>query len=384
MTKKTPGIVLFLYCLFLCCLPALVSCSGGADKPVRYNTAGAETITIGAVYPASLWDKGYYMREALDMAVEQVNKSGGILGKPLDLVIRDDRGDSRIAQQIAETFSETGITAVVGHWSSDVCYYVEDIYEERQIVMITPSAVSRMLFEYDYRYIYRMIVNNRLYAEALAEYAAEQGISTFAIYYSGDTYGTDLARIVEREFMRRRIRVVDRLMSISPANVDAILRRWRAFGCEGLLLASSFPDIFEPIQLIRDAGSDIPVFSEAFNYTNFETVMADYLKNYYVIIYDPEDMDPAFLAAFRGKYRRNPDTYEVAGYEAVRLLADAMNAGGSAESTAIVRYLQNLKDYPSVMGRISYNPATSEFDGRRMRVRPYTYGTQYRDEVWKK
>jgi hypothetical protein len=59
--------------------------------------------------------------------------------------------------------------------------------------------------------------------------------------------------------------------------------------------------------------------------------MAGYLKNYYVIMYDFEDMDPAFLAAFRGQYGRDPDTYEAAGYGAVRLLADAMNAGGSTK-----------------------------------------------------
>jgi branched-chain amino acid transport system substrate-binding protein len=364
--KRFP--LLFSANLLIACL-AFAACPGGGEG--LYNGPGAERVTIGAVYPASLWDKDYYMRDALELAVEEVNRAGGILGKPLELVIRDDRGDSRIAQQIAETFSESGITAVVGHWSSDVCYYVEDIYEERKIVMITPSAVSQALFEFDYRYIYRMIVNNGLYAEALAEYAEERGIGNWAIYYSEDTYGTDLARIVEQELLRRQIPVVDRVTSVSPANVADILRRWRAFGCEGLLLASSFPDIFDPVKLIRDAGAAFPVFSEAFNYTGFEQVMADYLADYYVIVYDTDAMDPAFLTAFRGAYGRNPDTYEVAGYEAVRLLADAMNAEGSVESDAIVRYIRGLRGYPSVMGHISYNPVTGEFDGRRMWVQPY-------------
>jgi ABC-type branched-subunit amino acid transport system substrate-binding protein len=131
--------------------------------------------------------------------------------------------------------------------------------------MITPSAVSGLLFEYDYQYIYRMITNNRLYAEALADYAERQGIGVFAVYYSEDAYGSDLAQAAERELARRRIPVADRITGISPANVDTILDRWRAFNCGGLLLASSFPGIFEPVKLIRDAGADIPVFSEAFN-----------------------------------------------------------------------------------------------------------------------
>jgi branched-chain amino acid transport system substrate-binding protein len=365
--SKTTGII---------CL-ALAACSGGGRAGL-YNQPGVDRVTIGAVYPASLWDKHYYMRDALELAVKEVNRTGGIMGKPLELLIRDDRGDSRIAQQIAETFSELGITAVVGHWSSDVCYYVEDIYEERKIVMITPSAVSQALFEFEYQYIYRMIVNNGLYAEALADYAEERGIKRWAIYYSEDAYGTDFARIAERELLRRRIPVVDRITSISPANAAEILRRWRAFGCEGLLFAASFPDIFEPVKFLRDAGATLPVFSEVFNYTDFERTMADYLEDYYVIVYDAEGMDSSFLAAFRGAYGRNPDTYEVAGYEAVRLLADAMNAEASVESDAIVRYFQGLRDYPSVMGPISYNPVTKEFDGRHMWIRPYEDGALQR------
>ncbi|MDR0583993.1 MAG: ABC transporter substrate-binding protein [Treponema sp.] len=159
-----------------------VSCAGRNGALSRYNGPDAETIAIGAVYPASRWDNDHYLREALELAVRQVNEADGVLGKPLSLVTRDDRGDSHVAQEIAETFSDSGITAVVGHWNSDVCYYVEDIYEERQIVMITPGATSLALFERDYQYIYRTIANNQVYAEALADYMEAEGIRRPAIF----------------------------------------------------------------------------------------------------------------------------------------------------------------------------------------------------------
>jgi branched-chain amino acid transport system substrate-binding protein len=159
-----------------------VSCADRNNAVNRYNGPDVETIAIGAVYPASRWDNDHYMREALELAVRQVNEAGGVLGKPLSLVTRDDRGDSHVAQEIAETFSDSGITAVVGHWNSDVCYYVEDIYDERQIVMITPGATSLALFERDYQYIYRTIANNQVYAEALAAYMEAEGIRRPAIF----------------------------------------------------------------------------------------------------------------------------------------------------------------------------------------------------------
>jgi branched-chain amino acid transport system substrate-binding protein len=358
--------------VFLLCVLSVLSCAGGGRAVTQYNAPDAETVSIGAVYPSSLWNNDHYLRDALELAIDQVNKAGGVLGKPLSLVTRDDYGDSHVAQTIAETFSGAGITAVVGHWTSEVCYYVEDIYEEREIVMISPGATSLALFENDYQYIYRTIANNQIYAETLADYAEAAGFRRPAIYYTEDTYGIDVAQMVEKELAKRRIPVVDRVTSITAANVEELLWRWRAFGCDSLVLASSIQYVAEPIQILRNAGCRLPFFSETFSNVNFQSAVADYMEDIYGIMYSREDMDAAFLADFRAAYGRNPDTYEVAGYEALRLLADAMNAEGSISSAAIVRYLRNLRDYPSVLGRISYNAATHEFEGHRMRVRPYT------------
>ncbi|MDR0400248.1 MAG: ABC transporter substrate-binding protein, partial [Treponema sp.] len=234
--KKTP-----LFCcggapLFLLWLLAAVSCTDRGRAVTRYNEPGSETVSIGVAYPRSQWENDWYFWEGLELAVSQVNESGGVLGKPLSLVFRDDQGDSHIAQEIAETFSASGITAVIGHWASDVCYYVEDIYEEREIVMLTPGATSLALFERDYQYIYRAIANNQKYAEALADYVEAEGIRCPAIFYAEDTYGLDLARMLEQELAARGIPVADRVTSITAANVGELLRRWRAFGCDALML----------------------------------------------------------------------------------------------------------------------------------------------------
>jgi branched-chain amino acid transport system substrate-binding protein len=362
-------------CAFLLPLAFFFSCSRGNGKVERYNTPEAEVITIGVAYPAATWDKESYYRDGLELAVKEVNESGGVLGKPMDLLIRDDRGDSRVAQQIAETFYDTGITAVIGHWSSDVCYFVEDIYEERKVVMLSASAGSTRLFEFEYQYVFRIVVNNLVYAQTLAEFAEQNGIRRPAIYYAEDTYGTDLAEMAENELTKRQIPVVDRLTSITPSNVKEVIHRWRAFGCDALIMADILDGLTEPVRLIRDAGADFPIFCvENFDQSTFISEIAGYTDNLYSTVYGTEDMDGTFLENFRSAYDRNPNIFEVAGYEAVYLLADAMNAEGSIESGAIVRYLRSLQDYPSVMGHISYNPHTQEFDGQRMRVK--TFSTQ--------
>ncbi|MDR3301274.1 MAG: ABC transporter substrate-binding protein [Spirochaetaceae bacterium] len=358
----------FLFVVFAICL----SCSGKDGKTERYNTQDARAVTIGVAYPVLAWDKESYYIDGLELAVKKINESGGVLGKPLELLIRDDQGNSRVAQQIAETFHDAGITAVVGHFSSDVCYFVEDIYEEREIVMITPSASSMMLFSNDYEYIYRMVVNNLMHAQVLAEFAKRNGIRRPALFFLEGALGTNLTQLIEEELTGRQITVIDRSTSITPANVGELMYRWRAFGCDALFMASPLNVSSEPIKLLRDAGADIPIFCiEDFRNKTFMNEIAGYTDNLYSIVFSTEDMDSVFLEAFRAAYKRNPNLYEVAGYEAVHLLADAMNAEGSIESGAIVHFLNGLQNHHSAMGSISYNPESKEFDGSRLRVESF-------------
>jgi branched-chain amino acid transport system substrate-binding protein len=337
-----------------------------------YNAPGDETISIGVAYPASQWDEHSDYRRALDLAVRDVNQAGGVLGKPLSLVIRDDGDNARTAMQIAETFHDTGITAVVGHWSSDVCYYVEDIYEERGMIMLTPFATSRALFELDYRNIFRIIAGNGVYATAMAEYARDQGFRRMAIYYAENTYGSDIAMAMEQELARHRIIVIDRVTSISPVNVANVVRRWRAFGCDGLIIAADFSESVEPVKHIKDAGGDYPVFlTDGFDNTAFGEIMAGYTDNLYAVVYGMEDLDHDFLERYRKGQGHDPSIYEITGYAAVRLLADAMNACQSLDSAALSAWLKEIRNYPVVMGMLSYNRQTQEFDGQYLRIKPW-------------
>jgi branched-chain amino acid transport system substrate-binding protein len=354
-------------------LSVFITCCGAAKTAEAYNGPAAETVSIGVAYPVSQWDAKSDYRQGLELAVWEINQAGGVLGKPLSLVIRDDKDDARTAMQIAETFHDLGITAVVGHWSSDVCYYVEDIYEERGMIMITPYANSRALFELEYQYIFRAIADNTDYALTLADHAQERGFRRMAIYYVENTYGSDNALAMEQELSKRKIAVIDRITSVSPVNIAGVIRRWRAFGCDGIIISAAFTEGAEVVKCIRDAGSDDPIFlTNGFDHRAFGEIMAGYTDNLYAIVYGTEDMDEAFLGRYREVWGHDPAIYEVTGYQAVWLLAEAINACGTLDSAALSTWLKELRDYPVVMGAFSYNPQTQGFSGQRLRVKPWT------------
>ena len=132
-----------------------------------YNSPYADEIYIGVVYPVESIDENTYLRKGIELAVNGINADGGVLGKTLQWIIRDDQNNTHLAMQIANTFFEQGIAAVIGHWSTNICYFLTDIYEENKTVMLTLAATGMNLFENDYRYVYRMIANNQVFSEAI-------------------------------------------------------------------------------------------------------------------------------------------------------------------------------------------------------------------------
>jgi branched-chain amino acid transport system substrate-binding protein len=348
-----------------------IACGGCASSVLAvHNAPQTDEIYIGLAYPVELEDKSTYFRLGIDLAVNAINANGGVLGKTLNMVVRDDKNDTLTAMGIAEAFNDQGIAAVIGHWSTNVCYFVEDIYEENGIVMLTPNATGINIFEYAYRYIYRMTANNQVFAEALAEYMEEDGLKRIAIYYSDDEYGNDFSAVLEAELTKRGISVFDRITGLTPANIKTVIKRWEAFGCDGVIMAALLPEIIEPIRLIHDKDSRLPIFgADNFDHISFIETPDSYTGALYMASYRIDGLDPEFLAAFRAAYGHGPDIHSVAGYASVYLLKDAIEAAGAADGTAIAKYLSELKDYKAVSGILSYNPETQEFEGFDMAVR---------------
>ncbi|MDR2445032.1 MAG: ABC transporter substrate-binding protein [Spirochaetaceae bacterium] len=351
-------------------LLVLAGCGRGKSEE-SHNGPEADVVSIGAAYPMAVLDKSSYYRWALETAAEEVNKNGGVLGKPLSIVFRDDKNDARTAMQIAETFHNMGITAVIGHWSSDVCYYVEDIYEERGIVMITPGANGRLVFEQEFQNIFRIIPDDNVYARAMAEYAVLQGFRSMVIYYSENTYGSSMAMAMERELAQRGIMVLDRISGISPVNASTVMRRWRAFGCDGVIAAADVSVTTDVLTRIRDAGIMLPVFltSSSFRRRSFEETMAGYIDRVYMFEHGSDLSGSDFVKNYSETWNDYPSVCEIAAYAAVHLLVYAMNTCRTLDSRYISAWLKNINRYPTITGILSYNRQTQEFDGQYLQVK---------------
>lgn len=363
---------ILLCALLLCALLGLSAC-GEAREERLYNGADAQEVTIGVAYPAEALAGDTLFEAGLAMAVADVNASGGILGKPLSLLIRDDQGDTTLAAQIAQTLIDQGITAVIGHWSTNVTFIVEDIYEAAGVVMITPNATGSSIFDYDYHYIFRMISTNDEYAQAIADHIAAKGMDHIAIYYSDDIYGPDFASTLELALSQQGVTVIDRISSLTDLNEGRIKDRWRAFGCEGVIIAAVMPEAGEAVQRVRKMGLGLSIFgADNFDRHSFLASVGDHAEDVYYARYSEDDLDPDFARNFLAAYGEKPDVFAISAYESVMLLRDAMTQVQSLEGADVAAFIRQLENYRTISTTITYNEQTQEFDGQPLVVVPVT------------
>lgn len=312
-------------------------------------------IVIGLAWPFAT--KNDMFREGVALAVDEINGQGGIGGRKIRLVEKDDENTVTGGVNAAQSFTKIpGLAAVIGHRSSAVCIAAAAIYEEAGIVMLSPTATAPGLTQKGYQFIFRNIPSDAEIARQLALYAAERGHRRMAIYYSEDSYGLGLANSFEDHAKNAGIKIVDRISYYADQqNMARLGEKWRAFGYDGIFVAYEMPDGAQFIADAARAGIAVPFLAgDTMDTPQLYEIAGEAAEGTVVgSIFNPADPRPEtkeFIEKFSEKYNTPPTTRAVQGYDAVRLLAAAMEESGSADSRAVAEKLRTFQDKPGAAG----------------------------------
>src|SRR2546423_1762239 len=185
---------------------AFIALAGCAGNKAPY--------VVGAAGP---WKQGYGLQnlQGVELAVEEINKSGGINGHRLRLISRDDQGDGTIAAKIAQDFVNThSVSAVIGHVNSSGMLSAAPVYDG-QLPAIATSATSPDLTGIS-SWVFRIISSDSLNGITLANFASQFGQRSTAsgsVLYGNNNYGLGLADSFRRSFHGD-------ILSLDPINAD--------------------------------------------------------------------------------------------------------------------------------------------------------------------
>lgn len=320
-----------------------------------YSNRKEEDIVIGVAWPFSAQNDLF--KEGVELAADEINTRGGINGRKVRLIEKDDQETVTGGMTVAQSFTKVpNLTAVIGHSISSISIAAANIYENAGIVMLSPSATAPALTQKGYKYIFRNIPSDEEIARQLTLYAAKQGHRHMVIYYSDDSYGIGLANSLENHAKNAGIEIVDRFSYYADArDLDRLSAKWKALDFDGIFVAHYMPDGAQFIADAAKAGVSVPFFAgDAMDTPELYQVAGKAAEGTVVgTIFnsrDPREEVKSFISNFNSRYGKMPTSEAAQGYDAVNLLAGAIEAAGSASPTAVAQKLRTFKNRPGVAG----------------------------------
>ena len=320
-------------------------------------------------------------RQGWELAVEQVNAAGGVLGgRPLEVISRDDGGQTANAVTLAnELVAREGVALLAGTFLSNVGLAVSDFAKQRQVLFIAAEPLSTALtWEQGHPWTWRLRPSTYMQNRMLAEKAAELGATRWAAVAPNYEYGQSAVA----EFKR--------LLAELQPGVEFVEEQWPALGqieagptVQALLAAEP-----EAIYNVTFAGDLVAFVREGETRGLFEgrevvsllTGEPEYLdplgaeapEGWIVTGYPWSKIDTpehqAFLDAFQGAYGEPPKLGAVVGYAMIQTIAAMLERAGSTDTEAMVEAMAGLEIVspfgPVVWRAIDHQATMGAFVGR--------------------
>jgi branched-chain amino acid transport system substrate-binding protein len=342
----------------------LVSCQEKnlAQKRADHLAESKSEIVIAVAWPLELSKSS--LIKGINLAVDEINQSGGILnGRKIRILLKDDGASLTTGRLVAqEIANDPDVAAVIGHLNTYVAIPASSIYARAGIVMITPGSSGQKLTENGNPYVFRSLPNNADQGRQIADYAAACGYKNIAIYYIKNDYGIDLANNFEQRAHDLGLTIVDRRSySMGGDNYSAVLADWATFlKFDAIFLVGSLPESPQIIRDAREAGIIQPIFGGAgLDSMQLVELGGKQVENVVVFsLFNIHDLRPEVLnfgARYKKKYGEVPDGNAAQGYDTLQLLVHAMTSAQSIVPEKVAAALHSTKDWHGVTGRFTYN-----------------------------
>jgi len=342
----------------------LTGCGGGGGKET--TTADTDEITLAFVGPQT-GDNAEYgksMKTAAQIAIDEWNEKGGVLGKQIKLVDFDDANSSEQAASIAEKIvGDSSISAVMGHFSSGVAMTAAEVYQEAGIALVNGSAAHM-----DYAKIGDAIFrNNAIYttdANTMLQIMEFLGVKKFGILNPNNDAGISVTSAVE-DMMERYgegypIELVEpQLYEDGTVDFTASVAWFQEQGVEAVYSSGPYSACAPFIQQYRAKDKDVKFVMSAACFSKEFLELAGKDGEGVVIgtsfFYGSEDEKiKSFAEKYTEAYGSEPSTFAAQIYDATYAILYAIEKGESADRADIVKNLADT-DFQGVTGKITFD-----------------------------
>ena len=329
--------------------------------------AGCSPAPIKVGFSAEITGKrgelGVAARDGAMLAVDYINAHNGIQDRPIELIVKDDKGQPTEALRVDQELIREGVVAIIGHTTSEMTAAVFDEINRGNILLISPTTSSSEFTGMDDNF-FRVIPDTTYLGGTMGQHIYQtRGIRQLTGVYdlSNQTFTNAFWQATQEVFTRLG---GDASQSISftsgKDDLSLLAEQVAAKQPQAVLIAASGIDAALFTQYLRLKIPDIPVFASSWSYTNelLEKGGRAVEGMELSAVYNPSNPYPkyaAFTRDYETRYQRSPSLGSAHAYEAVLVLAQTLQITGGAPE-GLHQAISSIQGFEGVQGPISIDP----------------------------
>ncbi len=359
--------------LAVCTAAVVATACGSGDA----DNTGSEAIVIGAIVSATGNNSplGEPERRVLELLEVTINDAGGVLGRPLDIVIEDDKSDAKEAATAAtRLIDQEKVVAIIAATGSPSTLAVKEITAAQgipQIAMAAANSITDAPMEWIWRTPHK---DAMAVSRALTYLADTLGVQKIAVLHDENAFGSSGAAEIANRVAEQGLEIVaTESYKTDDTDLSAQLTNIRSSAPEALIVWGTGKGPVLAARTMNQLGMDIPfIGSHGIANKSFIENAADAAEG---VVFPAgrllvpssitdaaqKEVTDELIALYEAEYGESPNTFAGYAFEAVSLLVNAIEIAGSTEAAAIQSALNATQGFPGPDG--FYNYSTTDHDG---------------------
>lgn len=356
----------------------LVGSLAGCNKSTGAS-ANAKTIKVGLNYELTggVATYGQGLVEGIELAFEEINKNGGVLGKQIEIIKADNKSDSSESANVTSKLATRDkVVAILGPATSGNVKTAAPIAIQNKVPLISASATADdvtvdsngKVREYVFKTCFSdsfqgVIMGNFAYTDLGKKNAAVLADST-------SDYSKGLAKSFKETFGKFGGNIVtEQAYQAKETDFKAVLTKIKGSNPDILFLPGYYEEVGLIVKQARELGLNVPILGgDGYESPKLVDLAGKTALNdvYFTNHYSSKDTAAEvvkFNNAFKTKYNKEPNAFNALGYDLVYFLADGLKRSGEADPVKLKEALAATKDFNGITGKISidekHNPVKS-------------------------
>ncbi|MBW9158777.1 ABC transporter substrate-binding protein [Clostridium tagluense] len=336
------------------------------------NTASEpkpKTIKVGLNYelsgPAATYGQG--LVNGIELAFEEINNKGGVLGKKLESVKADNKSENTEAANVAAKLATRDkVVAMLGPATSGNTKSAAPIAVQNKVPLISASATADdVTVDRNGKvreYVFKTCFSDSFQGVVMATFAYKDlGKKNVALLVDNTSdYSKGLAKNFKETYTKLGGNLVtEQAYQAKETDFKAVLTKIKGTKADVLFLPGYYEEVGLIVKQARELGITMPILGgDGYDSPKLSELAGKTALNdiYFTNHYSSKDTAPEvvkFQKAFKAKYNKDADAFNALGYDMVYLLADALKRSGEVDSIKLKDAIASTKDFNAITGKIS-------------------------------